>query len=347
MGSTSAAASLVLLTSLAGCSGSDEGNSLALPDFDIGPPAVTADVFGYVLDDLQAPYWNAEVSIIRSSTGEALATSRSDHDGSFALESVPTGLYDVVARAEGYQNATYLLPVTSDVDVRNIFLTLIPAAGGEFAAFVVNQTRHIVSGHGWKLAAECSGSGPARTCGSEYGTTYGPACLSSSTLSDEDRCLHASAHLFLRGDSWHTIVTEAVWTKYGEVPLGTIFLPRRQVSLYLEVNAPGTPIGAVGEGLDDPGRWWKVDDAAPIQLRVDRVESDARGLTACCDWTWRAASGWCDNGRCENGPDVGTSMEHTMTVYQSVFFREPAPPDFSAIHNDDFQECRPPQCGGL
>lgn len=304
----------------------------------------TGGVRGTVVTEAQETIAGATVVARSASDQTVVAVGQSTEGGLFALDGIPMGGFELVASFAGYRDGVELVPIYPNEVTEPVFL-MLTALEGDFAGYSINATRVNFGGLAWKATDPCQVAGTMRTCG-VTNTPYGGGCNSPSP--------HTAGCVFAFGaavtEDWATIVGEVQWRRNEEVPIGAIWLPRRGVSVYYDVMAPGTPTGDVGLYLDDPGRWWDATDKAPIRLRIDLQDAAGRGLTGeqlCCDWTWRVAAGWCDLGRCQSGgPDAGFSIDHIVTIFVATFHGEPAPAEFTMVDLTKQLECKPPRCGG-
>ena len=107
-----------------------------------------------------------------------------------------------------------------------------------------------------------------------------------------------------------------------------------------DITAPNATRGTGGSiNQQSPYTFFRMQPFPPIIWRIDNPETLLeRGILEehwCCDWFYRVFPGYCDLGtfvgNCESTPDYGVSLESTMTVYMSFYFRAPAPPDATAL----------------
>lgn len=299
---------------------------------------------GLVTDTELQPVAGVLVGILPNELLPQGASTSSDASGHFALSLVPPGKYTLQASALGYDAASKIVEVSAgQLTTVSLIVDKLASEDPFSETQVITGT---LGGLGWRVTPECmyfTDSIPVHT---EY-NTLAKTC---GGLGGGDFEWPFFEEEFQKEKDWKTLVAELIWTPQSA-------LTGRAVSM--DVNAPNITRGN-GGSIDQtsPYTWDTESGKPPIITRIDLPTTleergipesdwysypDGEGCTAPttggnenCVWFIRLFAAPCDLGSnlgdCDSAPvDIGAPQDLPVTLYFSIFYRNPADPSFTGL----------------
>ena len=313
---------LMLLTiAFAGCASSEGANPQGGGAGGSGPVATgepiadAASVQGLVVDDSQAPLEGAIVGLL----GLGLQV-QTDEAGSFRFENVPPGEHDISAAKLGFASTAKRVNVEASQQLTGVILTLEPVAVeepyhesfGPYSGFF-----HCMWGTATVDVPVLGPFGIIRTCAVDAGTT-------ATVFGADSRRLSFN----LTSDNWATLIGESRWTQ-GAAATGV-----------------GMAIYPSYEKRSGNHWWCEADGRSPLIFRYEAADpSMENGLSQC------NSQGEIDpvpameinplqliadpgfGGTSAEKPPLRLMFEQRFELMVTVFYMDPAPPEFSALND--------------
>lgn len=301
------AAAFVALIALSGCTGSARPAAAVAAETDDAAPGTSVE--GFVLADDATPVTDAML-LLRP--GDHAATSAAD--GKYAFADVAAGRYVLIATKLGYldSNADVFVPDGVPV-VLNVTLVQIATESpyartlGPYAGYF--QCR-------WSFPAANAECGVVRDCVAGH-------CADTAPVGDALWSQDQNAMRFqLEDASWSTIAFEARWTPgvAATSPRMALFLTydgHPENHLYTRSEAHPSPLRHVYENAPNQGGVFPPDSP--------RLPDPSQTLLA---WMTVHTDG------SFGGPEQSTiavAYEVRFEMWATIFYREPAPEDFTAL----------------
>jgi hypothetical protein len=298
---------LLLSVVFAGCA-SSEG---ATPQGSVPPGPVAsgepiedgATIQGIVVDDSQAPLQGAIVGIV----GLGLQV-QTDLGGSFRFENVPPGSHDIQAARLGFASLAKRVTVGPSQQLDGVILTLSP---------IPVEVPYVETFGPYAGFFHCMWGSPAsiRPCAVDPGAN-------AAVFGADTRNMPFN----LTSDNWATMIGESRWTQ-GAFATG--------VGMAIYPSYTGRPWS----------HWWcEADGRSPLIFRYEAADPDAVDGLSICNSQGRldpmpameinplllvADPGF--GGTSVEKPPLRLMFEQRFELMMSIFYLEPAPPDFSAL----------------
>lgn len=334
------AIAVLLANLMAGCVG--EAESTADPGTKAGGPAqfddVSGGIEGSITDTELQPIVGALIGILRSDVILEDFTVLSDESGAFSFSNVPPGTHTLAGSALGYASGSRSIEVEAGaITQASLIVDKLASVGPYHVTEILPGT---AGGFNYRVTPECmyfSSQIPVqtpvntlvKTCGGIAGGDFGQPHFIDQFQKDLD---------------WRTMVAELVWQPQSTVT---------GRGLSMDINAPNITRGT-GGSIDqaDPYTFDKESANAPIITRIDLPDTLVeRGIpesdwysypggegceSGSCDWFIRLFAYPCDisanAGGCGATPvDFGAPQDMPVTLYFSIFYRDQAEPDFTAL----------------
>jgi hypothetical protein len=338
---------LLMLLAFAGCVGADSSspatNGPGAPGGAHGPAEfdeTTGAIEGVVTTVELAPIAGAVVGLLPSALLAEPYNAVTDETGRFTLNRVPPGDHALAASALGFTSASKRVSVETAV-VAQVSIILEQLAIEE-AYSVTILKRGAQTGAMLRLTPEClylSQSVPEQVPSRNLLKT-----CNGARLCDSGSCEFTFVDELLKETNYRTIVAEMNWQPQSGAT-GRAY--------WLDLSGPNVS-RQTGGSIDqaDKRYWMKHQGKGPIQLRVDLPETLVeRGIDeadwysypggkgcaqSSCAWLYRAWPSYCDlgssTGACGSTPvDYGIQQGAVYDVYFSIFYLEPAPPEFTGV----------------
>lgn len=366
---------------LAGCAGGEgEGKVVEnVRGFRDAHDSTTGSVTGYVLDDSLLPIEGAKVSLLTADGLSVYQEVETDESGAYGFVYVPAGVYQVEAKAAGFDVGILTVTVVAGQVLSDTSFYL-PAAFADVAYYITDSITRMIGGGTVKWWTQCGQSvlykydipapliekyciggntcpgtvnppaatglppqrvGPCENvsggCQGSYSTERLPE--NSTNEYGGNNYIGGYRDLLRNNTNWQTQLGEVDWqassTVSGRGVLFEILGPN-------VTNGDGTRTNRCG-GINqsDPRDFLVVSDVPAVRIEINDDLLAARGVTLedrCCDWRFRLFPGWCDLGNCDRwGPDanvLGAAAPTTVNVFYSIFFKERAPPGWTAVGDE-------------
>jgi hypothetical protein len=296
--------SVALLVLLSGCASSEAGPAAAPASSSTGLSGdeaafddTSGAITGSVLTDELMPAHNAEVGILE--TGLRLRTTDA---GRFAFSHVKPGDYRIQASALGFKSDIKKVTVVAGAAVEARFQLRAGAVDGPYHETEIHKG--MVRSVTWRIGDRCD-----TIVQPPIGTCLGIQFQDVTFYYDSD-------------PTWATYVDEAQWT-----PNSAVFHQRA----YVFSDFPNVTDFSGVPDFKSPGHF-ETSGKSPVVLRIERTTVQARHVADGSQYgrtRFRAVNNFDD----VNATVVGVSLmlDQPMSVYLSVFYKDPAPLGFTAL----------------
>lgn len=339
---------LLGVAALAGCVESESGglspSTAPGPGVAAGPAEfdeTTGALDGVVTDTELVPIPGAVVGLLADETIPTPVSVQTDEAGHFALSRVPPGDHVLAASALGFNSVTKRVTIEAGSVVAVSLLLEKLAVAVPYSSTVIKKGAQ--TGAMVRLSPQClylSQSVPEQVPNRNLLKT-----CNGARLCDSGDCEDQFVDELLQNTTWKTIVAELDWQAQSGVT-GRAY--------WFDLSGPNVS-RQFGGSIDqaDKRYWMKHQGKGPIQLRIDLPQTlveraideadwysypDGEGCAqSSCAWLYRAWPSYCDvssaaGSECGTTPiDYGIQQGATFTVYFSMFYLEPADPEFSAV----------------